>query len=493
MCTNAPAPHRPCARTTARPATLLPERLQHESHVPSARRCARRAPPPMSSPARLHLASDLQPPPLAPRAPHSPLVAAPQQPPPRAAQWRAPRAHAAVRGAAPASTCAAPPSRSPTSIYTAYASPAQPLPPQARASSSLVRHMSSHQRTSGYVASTLTPTAPPFSPDGAGAGAALDAARAAAVATGPGELNVVRRPTSPAHDPAATRTAEPWAQLRDPRCSVRLSPPPYRSRRNLVLLHEDAVSGRTTHIQLHNLNGLRKNLELIPDTVVQHSSTRRKVLSVNTLQPTNLLASTMSETTLVNLASVHDAARRACEVVNVRVNAPRISRFLRSDNCPTHIKWRRTCGYASSISWKTHAPSDAHIPLDPGESGLHGPYVAYVLYVRPRLFWKYTSQQDNGKGRNHDAEGGGAAYHASGGRRGPRKTSLPPESNFTPRTAPTRSIFRHVLHSNIHPYWRQTPSLWGGVIDSIRVPPPSQALAHSSYQKPSFIWRRVTR
>ncbi|KAJ7686986.1 hypothetical protein B0H17DRAFT_1136497 [Mycena rosella] len=64
------------------------------------------------------------------------------------------------------------------------------LAPSTIAYPALARHMSSHQRTQGYVPLTLTSA---FAPDGAGAGfagvgtgarAALDAARAAAVSTG---------------------------------------------------------------------------------------------------------------------------------------------------------------------------------------------------------------------------------------------------------------------------------------------------------------------
>ncbi|KAJ6604074.1 hypothetical protein B0H10DRAFT_1957477 [Mycena sp. CBHHK59/15] len=148
-------------------------RLVHELHVPSARRCTRRAPPPMSSPARLHLASDLQPPPLAPRAPHSPLVTAPQQPyvtNPRPQSSPGGAVACAARACCGARCCAGVDVRgAPIQVTHVHLHrirlPSPAPPPQARASSALVRHMSSHQRTSGYVASTLTPTAPPFSPE----------------------------------------------------------------------------------------------------------------------------------------------------------------------------------------------------------------------------------------------------------------------------------------------------------------------------------------
>ncbi|KAJ7656632.1 hypothetical protein B0H17DRAFT_1337951 [Mycena rosella] len=85
----------------------------------------------------------------------------------------------------------------PTHDLTAPSTTARPidglpgtLAPSTIAYPALARHMSSHQRTQGYVPSTLTPA---FAPDGAGAGfagvgtgarTALDAARAAAVSAG---------------------------------------------------------------------------------------------------------------------------------------------------------------------------------------------------------------------------------------------------------------------------------------------------------------------
>ncbi|KAJ7437219.1 hypothetical protein B0H11DRAFT_1936122 [Mycena galericulata] len=58
-----------------------------------------------------------------------------------------------------------------------------------------------------------------------------------------------------------------------------------------------------------------------PALVVPCSPTNREALTVNTVQPTNPPTRTTSGATLANLASVHDVARRACEVVSVRVHA----------------------------------------------------------------------------------------------------------------------------------------------------------------------------
>ncbi|KAJ7474472.1 hypothetical protein B0H11DRAFT_2195386, partial [Mycena galericulata] len=84
----------------------------------------------------------------------------------------------------------------------------------------------------------------------------------------------------------------------------------------------------------------------------------RKALSINTLQPTNLLARAMSGTTRVC------ARCRAAHLRGSELHAHQIEDTV----------------YASSIFWKTHAPSDPHIPLDPVE--------------RCRLFTLYIDSND---------------------------------------------------------------------------------------------------